>query len=301
MADAGNLGKLPPEIRKEIYAHLLVEDKAIPIRRLMTTGKKQRGKTTEPRAARMDKRPLKHAGKAYDRRNRVWVNVPLCTSRGTTSLLRVNKLIGYEAAQVLYGSNQFAFENAGALERFVRQIGDNLPHLRCISIIGEGILFMGLWSSMDRAIEALTVAKGLRTLEFSHLAFCDSGRFWESKIKEVVEHCVPLLAALQAAFQANDLNHNVLHILKITLPPCGLDAGDEAEHQYNHSNNTHNGLASPRRRFALTRSKRLNSWGHPVCCCDCGSAEDKNKQFSKMLKKEIVEQLGLNVDDEQRK
>jgi hypothetical protein len=33
MSDSGDLGKLPLEIRNEIYAYLLIEDKAIPIKR----------------------------------------------------------------------------------------------------------------------------------------------------------------------------------------------------------------------------------------------------------------------------
>lgn len=33
MADSGDLGKLPPEIRKEIYSYLLVEEKRIVISR----------------------------------------------------------------------------------------------------------------------------------------------------------------------------------------------------------------------------------------------------------------------------
>ena len=140
MADAGDLGKLPPEIRKEIYTYLLVENETIPIKRLLR-----------------------------DKRERKSGTVALQSWTGRSSgVLRVNKLISEEAAQVLYGYNKIEFLNAGALRHFLEQIGDAKRHLRHVAIYQDGIIFMKSWNSMKQSIQMLASAKALRTLEVSH-------------------------------------------------------------------------------------------------------------------------------------
>lgn len=108
VADAGNLEKLPPEIRKQIYTHLLVEPKTIAIKRYINP---KAYKSRE--VARMNHhRKSDRNRKVYDRRRKAWVEAP----PSTTSILLVNKVICREATPVFYGSNDFFFDNAGALQ-----------------------------------------------------------------------------------------------------------------------------------------------------------------------------------------
>lgn len=110
MADAGDLGKLPPEIRKEIYTYLLAESDTIAI-------------TTFLRAKRKHK---------YDT-----AALQLRGTKSSSEVLRVNKLIHEEAAQVLYGCNKFEFHNAVPLYHFLEQIGDAKSHLRHVTLPGH--------------------------------------------------------------------------------------------------------------------------------------------------------------------
>lgn len=127
VADAGNLDKLPPEIRKQIYTHLLVEPKTIAIERYTTAHRKSE-------VVRMNHhRKADHRMKVYDRRRKAWVDAP----PATTSILLVNKVICQEATPVFYGSNDFFFDNAGALRDFLTWIGQSRQHLRHVEIAGH--------------------------------------------------------------------------------------------------------------------------------------------------------------------
>lgn len=141
MADAGNLQKFPLEIRKEIYKYLLVELKKIGILRRNCRG--------GAKAARMDNHyDPKRRGKVCDSRPRKWVATP----PRAMSILLVNRQINHEARQVLYGSNHFEFENALALDTFLKHTGDAINHIRHISLIGPETLHRGSWASMDRCL-----------------------------------------------------------------------------------------------------------------------------------------------------
>lgn len=116
MADAGDLGKLPLEIRKHIYTHLLVEAKAIALKCHIHP----RGQTEVVRKSRTHKpgnaNPYSRV-RVYsrDQGRNIWVNAPL----RIISILLTNKLISQEAAPVLYGCNKFFFDDAGAMRDFL--------------------------------------------------------------------------------------------------------------------------------------------------------------------------------------
>ena len=125
MADAGDLGKLPPELRKEIYSYLLVEGKRVVISRYKEHDKY--------RPVRMGSyRNPDHADSTYDRYTKEWTK----TAPSPDALLLVNKLTSQEAAQVLYGLNHFEFEHVAALQSFLECIGDSRQHLRRIALLG---------------------------------------------------------------------------------------------------------------------------------------------------------------------
>lgn len=284
MADAGDLAKLPAEIRKEVYAHLLVEDKTIPIFRRVAEDKKSNKKRTHGATARMDKlsRP-KVPGKRWDCHLRVWIPLP----PSTTSLLKVNKLTGLEAAQVLYGFNKFEFQNAGALERFLEQIGYSASHIRHIAIGGFGHLFAGSWVAMDRSIKVLAASKSLRSLEFSHLIFCTAAAAPKlgSFLGTLVGHCKPLLESLRAHFEAQNLNVDVLDFLKSDLPPYP----DVSPYRYEASK-------FGQRNIVTYASCKKRGFDMRPCWCNKPAAGVKNAEFTVELKKEVMRQLGISPE-----
>lgn len=293
MADSGDLGKLPPEIRKKIYSYLLVEPKTVGILRQLV-GKKAK-------VARMGHhRNKKHRRQIYDRDARKWKKAPPCI----TSLLLVNKLTSQEAAQVLYGLNKFEFLHAAALDCFLTNIGPSRQYVRDIALMDQGILYKSGWAAMDRSLALLTQAPSLRSLEISHLAFCGYyvGGFrekqWKVTPEELVQHCKPLLESLSAAFQHQNLNLSMFDVIKIALPRCALDTDDEDFHKERHTNFW--GDKSPTiRRIRTTHIPKVKAGGITWCNCVCDMAEETNRGFVQEVKDEIVKQLGLSVEDEE--
>lgn len=282
MADAGNLQTFPIEVRTEIYKHLLVEPRKIGIMRYWAR--------SGNRAARMDNHHNKnHRREVWNPHQRRWVAAP----PSVTSLLLVNKQISREAGQVIYGFNHFEFENAGALESFLEETSA-IAHLRHIALIGTGTLYRNSWASMDRCMIRLATAKALRTLEFSHLTFCY--QLGHVDMKSLVEHCKPLLEALQADFAHKKLKVQVYDVIKISLPPCSLiEAGFSlARHRVFHRwvrRNAYRGMLVTERR-KTGRNTAL------YCLCRCEEAEHKNTWFMEELNREVTGQLGLDVNEQ---
>jgi len=215
VADAGNLEKLPPEIRKQIYTHLLVEPKTIAIKRYINP---KAYKSRE--VARMNHhRKSDRNRKVYDRRRKAWVEAP----PSTTSILLVNKVICRQATPVFYGSNDFFFDNAGALQDFLAWIGQSRQYIRRVEIDGNdgrGIRYNASWKALDRSLGLLESAKGLRALHFYHNGFCGIDSYDHVDIRELGKHCTPLLRSLQATCEACNVKVEVLDVVKIVLPPC---------------------------------------------------------------------------------
>lgn len=215
MADAGDLEKLPIEIRKQIYSHLLVEPKTIVIKRYINPKAYKKGEV----ARKNHHRKANRDRKVYDRRRKAWVEAP----PSTTSIFLVNKVVCLEATPVFYGSNDFFFDNTGALQDFLAWIGQSTQHLRHVEIDGNhgrGIKYNASWTALDRSSSLLESAKGLRALHFYHTGFCGSSSYDRVDIKELGEHCTPLLRSLQAASEARNVKLDVLDVARIVLPPC---------------------------------------------------------------------------------
>jgi hypothetical protein len=166
MADAGDLEKLPIELRRQVYAYLLVEHKNIPVSRY--------GNGQKKRVARSGNcRDYVVREQHFCYREDKWVTSPPCT----TSLLHVNKVLNQEAAEVLYGLNGFEFEAFDALECFLRITGNSRQHLRRLAFVGRGVLQRYNWNSTDRSLALLAQAGGLRSLEISHATLCGGGTY----------------------------------------------------------------------------------------------------------------------------
>jgi hypothetical protein len=259
MADAGDLEKLPPEIRKEIWTHLLAEPETIQIKRLLR-GKRRR----------------KHG------------TVALQSSTGRSSgALRVNKLISEEATQALYGYNKFEFQNTGALLQFLKQIGDSKRHLRHAAIYHEGLIFMNSWNSLKHSIQILASVRALRTLEVSHSAFCGNGTVM-LQTKELVEHCKPLLHALHDHFVTNRLNTSVLDVIRVGIPPSNCEL-----------NGTCSELGKQHLRISFLReyNSRTHKLAIPLgqCRCHCREARQVNDELEQGVRQEVAEQLELGL------
>jgi len=143
---AGNLERLPLEIRKEIYAHVFTKPEAkytdhasyyIGVYITCKPSPDATGRSGRKRfhsaALYPNNRTPKHPGEVYDRSSKRWVKAP----PGFTSLLLVSRAVSNEASQVLYGGNSFWFKNVEALELFAKQIGSSQEHIRYIAINGE--------------------------------------------------------------------------------------------------------------------------------------------------------------------
>ena len=295
MTDAGNLERLPPEIRKQVYTHLLMEPKTIAIKRYINPKAYKSGEV-----ARMNHhRKADRSRKVYDRRRKTWVEAP----PSTTSILLVNKVICQEATPVFYGSNDFCFDNAGALQDFLAWIGQSRQHLRHVEIDGNhgrGIRFNTSWTAMDRSLRLLESAKGLRALHFYHNGFCSSDSYHHVNIGELGKHCMPLLRSLQAACEERNVKFDVLDVAKIALPPCHCKLCPEPKlwcrHLVCHESSTHGSIPS---RWLVMPGGGQSEESCRQCACLCGDADDNNRLLDGKLKDEIAKQLGLGTSHEE--
>ena len=293
MAVAGDLGRLPPELRKEIYSYLLVEEKRIVISRYK--------EHKQYRPVRMGSyRNPDHTDSTYDRYTKVWTK----TAPGPDALLLVNKLVSQEAAQVLYGLNHFEFEHVAALQTFLENVGDSRQHLRRVALLGQAVIYSHQWDAMDTSLRLLTQASGLRSLELPHLAFCGTpfGRS-ATNPRTFVQHCKPLLESLRASFERQNLDISIFDVIRIELDPCRFETEYGSKHKKYHKSVPAGNDWMVKRRQTFIDSHN-NSQKHPiltrrVCCnCLCRSAEKNNRKLVENLTEEISKQLGLSDEEE---
>lgn len=249
MADCGDLEKLPPEIRNEIYALVLVQTDPMALCNFEDDqenisertsrsyhGPRMKNKWApgvQPRVA-----PVGHKHRRKDRGHervgseRVEVH--------SNALLCVNKKIHVEAAPVLYSHTKFRFNNADAMHRFVDLVGQNIQYLRDIGIFAGGWEFRGGFRRVRYAIEALAAAKSIHTFEISHVDICPNVsvnfRKYYPGSHELVKLCKPLLESLRIAYETNDLKASIFEVIKIDEPNnrefqfgCDGDCGCEVE------------------------------------------------------------------------
>jgi hypothetical protein len=222
---------------------------------------------------------------------------------GTSSLLRVNKALNQEAAEVLYGLNGFEFKTPGSLEYFLETIGNSRQYLRRITFFGTEILNKYFDFMTDRSLELLAEAGGFRSLEISHATLCGG---WSDNqvfsIQELATHFTPFLKSLKATFNEQNLDSSILDVIKIVLPPCALDinpttvlppckldSNPSVSHKAAH---IFRGFNSVDRWFVLYGERGFYMRG---CNCLCTEAEEKNREFVRDLRKDIGLLPGLNT------
>jgi hypothetical protein len=229
MAEAGDLEKLPPEIRNEIYALALVQAEPFALcnygydqrnigeptsgRSRAPRMKNEWTRTDKPKVAPVDhKRNFKGRGHQYIKGK--WVEVP-----SNVALLCVNKKIHMEAAPVLYGRTKFRFQHANTMRRFLDSIGDNVQYLRDIGIHRRGWEWRYGFVQARHAFETLAAAKSMHTLEVSHVDLCPTANARDPThypgIHKVVELCRPLFDSLKIAYKNNDVKASILEVIKI--------------------------------------------------------------------------------------
>lgn len=223
MADAGDLEKLPPEIRNEIYALAFVQARPLILCNFGGDQKRIGDKGLNNEWARCDKakvapvghrRRFKTIGYQYFDCTRRLIEAP-----SNVALLRVNKRVYAEATPVLYGRTKFRFLSPATLRRFLGLIGNNKHHLRDMGICGGGWKFRLGFYEARYPLEALAAARNIRIFEVTHLEVCPKANADSPKhfpgIDEVVKLCRPLLKSLRMAYKVNDLNANILEVIKI--------------------------------------------------------------------------------------
>lgn len=232
-ADAGDLEKLPPEIRNEIYALVLARAEPLVLCNFGGNQKKiseptsrshrawrrknERSRTVKPKVAPLGhKRSLEGRGHEYV--GGKWVEVP-----SNVALLCVNKKVHMEAAPVLYSRTKFRFRHADTMRRFVDLIEHNIQYIRDVGLFAGGWEHRREFLTVSDAIEALTAAKSLHTFQISHVDICPNvskkfRKFFYPGSQKVVKLCKPLLESLKTAHETNERKASILEVFKFEDP-----------------------------------------------------------------------------------
>ncbi|KAM0712373.1 hypothetical protein Q7P37_011468 [Cladosporium fusiforme] len=288
MAGLGQLGRLPAEIRQEIYTLVLKYDSLIPIEMW-----------SESQPVSLDLHKCYENKTVYASWTWSWHSVR------PSALLKASKRLKDEAAPVLYGSNIFIFRNTEHLYFFLRQSPEMSQYLRHIMIAMLPILENVF---LKKAGLALVVAKNLRRLEISHVDFCrmtdfaDAAEKLDEDIKILVENFLPMLQSLQANIKAADVDVNILDITTIFLPPCNRPR--LVSYPWARTPRSRNGsvISTNGRHLQLLNFEgRFIRYGvlmkYPdFCNCPSASAEAVNDDFNRKLRAEIAKRLNMIND-----
>lgn len=211
MADAGDLEKLPPEIRNEIYALVLVQLEPLALCKFKgdshigvgeRNNRSYRASRTKIEGTRSDK-----------------------PQASNVALLCVNKKIHMEAAPVLYSRTKFRFKEANNMLRFLNSIGNNIQYLCHVGIYAYGWPYRGGLRGARHAIKALSAAKSMHTFEVTHVDICPNMSTKMRKAypgsREVVKICKPLLESLKTSYETNGLKASILEVIKVDIANDG--------------------------------------------------------------------------------
>jgi hypothetical protein len=221
MAGAGDLEKLPLEIRNEIYVLVFTRPKPLVLCNFGgdQPGIDRRGLDNEwARSATATKveghrRSVKAIG--HQRVGQKWVKAP-----SKIALICVNEKVSAEAVAVLYSRTKFRFARAGTVRRFLNLIGDKKQYLRDVGMCVCGWKFGRGFYEARYAMEALAAAKCIRRVEVAHVDVCPQVPATSRRIypgsQKVVKLCEPLLNSLKTAYEDKDLNASVLDVVRIS-------------------------------------------------------------------------------------
>jgi hypothetical protein len=143
-------------------------------------------------------------------------------------------------------------------------IGDNTQYLRDIGMRAGGWKCLGFYEA-HYAMEALVAggAKNIRTLEVTHADVCPNvdskNRRYLPGFHRLVRLCRPFLDSLKIAYKDNDLDANILEVIKISVSRKG------------------NG--------------RLGQ-----CDCTSGQVIKANTELQRMLRQSVAEQHDLELE-----
>lgn len=202
--------ELPPEIRNNIYSHLLAEDQPVK----MWTTKVTRKPRRPVRRGFRDR--ISHSGFKWDVDTHKWSNqLP-----SAHSILRVNKQIFRETVTIAYGDNRFDFHDLADLKVFLDHIDGMRPYVRHIHIESA-------WAfphnNSRAALRLLKDATALHTLSFLHINVCqDSSQRWQNVTspQKLVSDCAMALRALYRAHKGSKSEIDVRNIIKVVFERC---------------------------------------------------------------------------------
>lgn len=207
MSGLGQLGKLPVELRYEIYAYVLKESEPIHIRRVTQLSKRGR---------RRKLRPSGYSARIIVRKK------PMLSLAQHNEVLFVCKQISNEAVEVLYSRNRFNFTNSLTLQYFL-EISPNACKYLCRIVVCESAV--GKSRSLDKALKLLANSNNLRSLQlcsrqFFYCVYCGSADGQIHRLKKLADRCVPLLRSLQSTIQARGLKLDILDVASMYLHGC---------------------------------------------------------------------------------
>lgn len=154
----GDLGKLSPELRNEIYKQALTSANPIEISRCRYPNPKWTPVNDKKRIYRGQSKCYR-GWEGVVRRPRGKKSCKVPTERVLAiNLLRTSKAIQNEATSILYGANNFEFQSAFAFEKFTSSsAGLRFPLITCISI--------GVEYNMDKIFESIRCLNRLEQIE----------------------------------------------------------------------------------------------------------------------------------------
>lgn len=199
---------LPLEIRHMIYSYLVTREDPIKLKRYQ-------GRLVQQTFAHGT---VKSAG--WDAEHKKWNN----RDKNLLGIGGVNRQIHNEAAEVVYKTNRFIFEDPQTFSLLAKLSGARVRHLRNVDIDtpkgGTGI-------HLAAALNVFKNCTSLRTLRLPHSAICTTASTWNHRTKAIVsvealvEACAPMLFALEKSRQKTRFTQSVLDVITCIQCECG--------------------------------------------------------------------------------
>lgn len=202
---------LPAEIRQMIYEYLLTRENPIKLKRYI---------------GRIVQQSFTHGTvktDGWDAELRKWKS----RECHLHAIMGVNKEIQQEAAEVLYSTNRFVFQDPQTLSLLSKLAGEGTHHLRHIELAASRGDTSG---HLAAALNVLKECASLRTLSLPHATICTSvdtthpayPRRPSENIaaKALVDACIPLLFNLQKTRHQRQIAGNVLDVISSIRCNC---------------------------------------------------------------------------------
>lgn len=268
LSSAGLLGKLPPEIRNQIYLELLVDPIPIWVRRRIDII----GPSNVPRRKRYSSRMRQVA------HSRVVMNIWDSDGKGgcVIHLLRVCKLVNIEASPVLYGCNTFSFTHPRDLKTFLIQIGESKKRLCLIKFTAQSALQIPFKRGMNQAMRALIGARNLQVLRFPVSCSATASSFDRANFSRLPRAIVPFLSWVQG-LGPYPAHKDPLMIVQFASSSCHI-----ADHQENGGSTLNHATIVP------------NGGSRTQCSCTCTFLKHFIDKMQQIFGEEVEKQLDLD-------